>query len=145
MPEDKSFYRTFVENMMNNGYSLKAMLLLINNVNMGQLENPDIESKYVSECGDMLIIRMKLDNTTIAMAKFEYIGCMGLQISASALTELITGLSIEQAEAMRFDDILGYLESMPQGKYECMELALNTLWSGINKYKEKAQNNYLLK
>lgn len=135
MPEDKTFYRDFVRNMTDNGYSIKALLLLINGVNMGQLKEPDIESRYVSDCGDMLIIQMKLAGEIIITARFEYVGCMGLQVSASALTEMITGLSVDQAEKLGLSDILEYLESMPLAKYECMELALNTLWKGIKEYR----------
>ncbi len=116
------------------GYSDKAILLLFLQQNFGKIENPDIIARYQSDCGDLLIIYLKLENEKIISAKFEFVGCIGLQAAASALTELIKGLSLADASKISFDDILDFLESVPESKYECIHLALNTLENGLKPY-----------
>jgi NifU-like protein involved in Fe-S cluster formation len=123
-----------VELLKDIGYSDKAILLLFLQLNFGKMENPDITIRHQSDCGDLLILYLKLDKEKIINAKYEYIGCTGLQVAASALTEIIRGLSLEEASAVSFQDILDYLEGVPQLKYECINLALTTLREGIKPY-----------
>jgi NifU-like protein involved in Fe-S cluster formation len=123
-----------VEVLKNIGYSEKAILLLFLQLNFGTIENPDITARHQSGCSDTLILYLKLDREIIVNAKYEYIGCTGLQVAASALTEIIRGMSLSEASKVSFQDILNYLESIPQLKYECINLALNTLREGINKF-----------
>lgn len=123
-----------VEVLKNIGYSEKAILLLFLQLNFGTIENPDITARHQSGCGDTLILYLKLDREIIVNAKYEYIGCTGLQVAASALTEIIRGMSLSEASKVSFQDILNYLEGIPQLKYECINLALNTLREGINKF-----------
>jgi NifU-like protein involved in Fe-S cluster formation len=123
-----------VEILKDIGYSDKAILLLFLQLNFGTMENPDITAKYQSDCSDTLIIYLKLNEEIIVNAKYEYIGCTGLQVAASALTEIIRGMSLVEASMISFEDILNYLEGVPQLKYECINLALNTLREGIKPY-----------
>lgn len=123
-----------VQALKNMGYSDKAILLLFLNQNFGIIENPDITAKYQSDCGDLLILYIKLENEKIISAKFEYVGCIGLQVAASALTELIKGRTLIKASEICFEDILDFLEYVPPSKHECIELALNTLEEGIKPY-----------
>jgi nitrogen fixation NifU-like protein len=119
------------------GYSEKAVSLILSKPNIGTIDNADICCDYQSDCGDILIIYIALDNELIIDAKYEYIGCMGLCVAASGLTEMIKGLTIEQANLITFNDLLSYLESVPNSKYECLELALNTLRKATKEFSEK--------
>jgi NifU-like protein len=123
-----------VEILKDIGYSDKAILLLFLQLNFGKMKNPDITARYQSGCGDLLILYLKLHKGKIINAKYEYIGCTGLQVAASALTEIIRGMSLIEASAVSFQDILDYLEGVPQLKYECINLALATLNEGIKPY-----------
>jgi NifU-like protein involved in Fe-S cluster formation len=67
---------------------------------------------------------------------YEYIGCAGLQACASALTEIIKQKDIDALLNLEIIDIINYLESIPESKYECAEIARNTLIKAINDYKK---------
>lgn len=119
------------------GYSEKAIFLILSKRNIGSIDNADICCEYQSDCGDILIIYITLNNELIIDAKYEYIGCIGLRVAASGLTEMIKGLTIEQADCITFNDLLSYLDTVPNSKYECLELALNTLKKAIKEFSEK--------
>jgi NifU-like protein involved in Fe-S cluster formation len=112
------------------GYSTKAISILEKQLNFGTMEKPDITARYQSDCGDTLILYLKCEKDTITDAKYEYIGCRGLEAAASALTEIIKGKTIHEAMQISFDDVLLFLEGIPEPKYECIHLALNTLREG---------------
>jgi nitrogen fixation NifU-like protein len=113
--------------LSNAGYSGKAARLLEQQLNHGTVEHPDITAKHQSGCGDMLILYLKLDNRVITDAKYEYVGCRGLEAAASALTEIIKGKTLPEAKKISFEDVLNFLEGIPPSKYECIHLALDTL------------------
>ncbi|HEX3073110.1 MAG TPA: iron-sulfur cluster assembly scaffold protein [Ignavibacteriales bacterium] len=123
-----------IDGLMQIGYSDKAIFLILFRTNFGTIENADICAEYKSECGDMLILYLKVDNEIITNAKFEYVGCVGLQVSASALTEMLHGISLEAAAKIKEQDILDFLENIPVSKYECICLALNTLKKGLDEH-----------
>lgn len=112
------------------GYSAKATLLLSQQRNFGALDNPDIVATHQSDCGDKLIIYLKLANQKISNATYEYVGCRGLQAAASALTEMIKGKTLHEALTIDFEDVLTFLGGIPPSKYECVHLALHTLREG---------------
>jgi NifU-like protein involved in Fe-S cluster formation len=126
--------QTKIEVLRNVGYSKKAIRLLKQQLNFGALEKPDITAKHQSDCGDMLILYLKLDKQTIKDTKYEYVGCRGLESAASALTEMIKGKTLQEASKIGFLDVLTFLEGIPPSKYECIHLALNTLREGTKEF-----------
>jgi NifU-like protein involved in Fe-S cluster formation len=126
--------QTKIEVLRNAGYSKKAIRLLKQQLNFGTLEKPDITAKHQSDCGDMLILYLKLDKQTIKDTKYEYVGCRGLESAASALTEMIKGKTLQEASKIGFLDVLTFLEGIPPSKYECIHLALNTLREGTKEF-----------
>jgi NifU-like protein involved in Fe-S cluster formation len=126
----KKTKRTEANVLRKAGYSKKAVRLLDQRLNFGTMGKPDITAKHQSDCGDMLILYLKLENQKISNATYEYVGCRGLEAAASALTEMIKGKTMQEASKIGFLDVLTFLEVIPPSKYECIHLALNTLREG---------------
>ncbi len=120
--------------MLSMGYSDKALSILDKNLNMGKMPNPSITEQHQGSCGDIMILSLKIDDNIISNAMYEYIGCAGLQACASTITELIKGKTLEQALQFEVDDILTYLGSIPEQKYECAGIARDTLRKAINSW-----------
>ena len=118
------------------GFSLKAISILENNLNMYTMDNPSITEKHQGSCGDILFLSLKINKGYIQGAAYEYIGCAGLQACASALTEMIKGIEMNEATTFEVKDIIDYLEGSPQQKYECAEISRDTLRKAIEKWKE---------
>ena len=118
------------------GFSKKAIDILEQNLNMGIMDNPSITAQHQGTCGDILMLSLQIKDNYIQDAMYEYIGCAGLQACASALTEIVKQKDINTLLNLGVSEIIEYLESIPESKYECAEIARNTLIMAINEYKK---------
>jgi len=79
-------------------YTDKVKDHFLNPRNVGEVENPTDREVGSIACGDALKFSFKLDeNKRIKEAKFKTFGCASAIASSSALTELIKGMSLEEA------------------------------------------------
>ena len=123
--------------MTESGYSNKAIELYVNSVNVGKLEDPTIATTFLGSCGDLIKLYLKInEKNVIEDAKFYYLGCPGSASSASAMTTLLKGKTINQAWKMTGDDILTELGGLPKAKLDCTKLSINTLRKAIAKYEK---------
>ncbi len=122
------------------GYSDKAIELYQNDVNFGVMDNPDANAVFLGSHGDLIRLYIKLDDDTIEEAKFLCYGCPGSIAAMSALTLTIKGLSVSDAKSLTVDDVLRVLGGLPEEKQECAEIAVKTLKKAIAEY-EKPKTN----
>ena len=122
--------------LRNMGFAQKAISILDQNLNIGKMEDASVSEQHQGACGDILFLFLKINQDIISEASFEYIGCAGLQVCASALTEMVRGLNLDQAQQIEATDIIDYLESIPQRKYECAEISRDTLHKAIKAWQQ---------
>ena len=121
------------------GYSQDAINLINDEVNVGEIKDPTVTMKYQSPvCGDIMVIHLKIEENKITNASYNYIGCAGLQACASALTTMVKGKDLEDARKIDVEDIVKFLGSIPDKKYECAETARDTLRKAIDTYQKKS-------
>jgi nitrogen fixation NifU-like protein len=109
------------------GYSDKAIRYYMDKPFMGRLPDPDLTYEYSGNCGDHLILDLKLDGNRIADARFEVDGCPGSVCSAMALADIIRGMSLEKARELEVESPQLYVEGLPETKVHCLRLAVSTL------------------
>ena len=107
--------------------------------NVGKIDNPDGEGTVGSlACGDSLSLTFKLDDEgKIADVKFQTFGCASAIASSSALTELVKGKTLEEAEKITNKDIADYLGGLPPQKLHCSVMGREALEAAIKNYREK--------
>lgn len=101
--------------------------------NHGEIAEPDIShEEYNPLCGDRLVIQLKIEDDQVSDVKFHGEGCAISQASASMLTELVEGKSLDELKALTKDDILDML-GIPIGpvRMKCALLSLKALKAGV--------------
>ncbi|HVN97469.1 MAG TPA: iron-sulfur cluster assembly scaffold protein [Syntrophorhabdaceae bacterium] len=97
--------------------------------NVGEIEDPDGVAQVTSmACGDVLKITLKVDkHARITDARCKVAGCVASIACASALTEMIKGVTLEEAVRITDQDIIDYLGGLPPGKTHAPGMAQETL------------------
>jgi NifU-like protein involved in Fe-S cluster formation len=89
--------------------------------------------------GDTVRLYLKIEEERIVDAKVKVFGCPTAIAAASVLTELIMGRSIDEALALRNEDVSGALGGLPESKLHCSVLAEAVLADAIAQYRGEVQ------
>ena len=118
-------------------YNKKVMEYFLHPVNAGEIENPDgVGEEGSLACGDMLKLTFKLGKDgRIADVKFKTFGCASAIASSSVMTEMVKGLTLEEASKITNKDIVDKLGGLPEQKMHCSVMGMEALQAAIANYR----------
>ena len=87
-------------------------------------------------CGDVMRLEIRVKDGLIADAKFKTFGCGSAIASSSLATEMIKGMTLDQAAEIKNTQIVQEL-NLPPVKIHCSVLAEDAIKAAIEDYKKK--------
>jgi nitrogen fixation NifU-like protein len=117
-------------------YNPKVLDLFRNPKNQGKMEDATIVAVAGNPlCGDMITFYLKINNQhTIEKASFESYGCAANIATSSIVTEMIKGLTLEDAWKVSWKSVTEAVGGLPSVKFHCGILAVGALKRAIRKY-----------
>ncbi|MBE5764939.1 MAG: Fe-S cluster assembly scaffold protein NifU [Clostridiales bacterium] len=119
-------------------YNEKVMEAFKNPKNVGEVENYDgIGVVGNASCGDIMQITIKVENGIITDAKFKTFGCAAAVATSSTATEMVIGMTLEEALTLTNKKVVEVLEGLPPQKIHCSVLAEEAIKKAIEDYYSK--------
>ena len=124
-------------------YSNKVIDHYENPRNVGTFKQENVEADEVGTglvgapaCGDVMRLEIRVKDGVIADARFKTFGCGSAIASSSLATEMIKGMTLDQAAEIKNTQIVQEL-NLPPVKIHCSVLAEDAIKAAIEDYKKK--------
>lgn len=105
--------------------------------NLGDLDEPDaVALVHNPVCGDMLRLVAKSRDGVIVEARFKAYGCAAAIAAGSVASELIHGMTFDDAASIKDEDIRSVLGSLPPMKVHAIVLAREGIQNLVRELRE---------
>jgi nitrogen fixation NifU-like protein len=121
-------------------YSDKVVDHYENPRNVGSFDksDPSVGTGMVGApaCGDVMKLQIKVEDGIITDARFKTYGCGSAIASSSLITEMVKGMSLNAARAIKNSEIAEEL-ALPPVKIHCSILAEDAIKAAVDDYRKK--------
>jgi nitrogen fixation NifU-like protein len=87
-------------------------------------------------CGDVMKLQIRVENGIITDARFKTYGCGSAIASSSLITEMVKGMTLDAASAIKNSDIAQEL-ALPPVKIHCSILAEDAIKAAVADYRQR--------
>ena len=119
-------------------YTEQVMDHFMNPRNMGEMDDASgVGTVGNAKCGDIMRIYIKVENDVITDVKFKTFGCGAAIATSSKATEIVKGMTLEEAEKVTNKMVMEALGGLPPVKVHCSVLAEEALHAAIQDYQDR--------
>ncbi len=124
---------------MSTMYTDKVMDHFMNPRNMGEVENANAVAQVGNPvCGDVMRMTLRIDDDDrITDIKFKTFGCGAAIASSSIMTEIIKGMTIDEALRVTNKAVTDALGGLPAQKRHCSVLAEEGIHNALRAFFEE--------
>jgi len=98
------------------------------------MKSPDAVGKAsINDRPPYFVVYLKVTDGVVVRASFQTFGCGYSIASCSALTEMITGKTIQECISITVDQLIQALDGIPEHKQFCAQLAIDAMRDAISK------------
>ena len=108
------------------------------NVGKMDLSDPNVGTGMVGapSCGDVMKLQIRVEKDIIQDAVFKCYGCGSAIASSSIITEMLKGMTLDDAQEIKNVEVVEQL-NLPPVKIHCSVLAEDSIKAAIKDYKSK--------
>jgi len=123
-------------------YTKEVMDHFMNPRNVGTIKDANgVGETGNPTCGDIMKIYLDVEvengKEIIKDIKFQTFGCGAAVATSSRITEMVKGMTIDEAEKVTNAEVASSLGGLPPIKMHCSNLAANALQAAIKDYRSK--------
>ncbi len=107
-----------------------------------RLQNPDGYGRRTGECGDTVEMFLCIKNDRIQSVSFDTNGCINTNACANTVSHLAEGKTIDEGWEITPDNVIEFIETLPEENYHCAELAVRAFYTALTKYQELQRNSW---
>ncbi|MCB5260387.1 MAG: iron-sulfur cluster assembly scaffold protein [Candidatus Cloacimonetes bacterium] len=118
-------------------YSQKVLDHFMHPHNVGKMEDADVSATEGSpSCGDQVTVYLKVNSESKVIEDISFLsyGCASNIATASIITDLAKGKTLDEAKQISWRDAMEALDGLPPVKVHCSVLAADTLQTAISNY-----------
>ena len=121
-------------------YTEQVMDHFMNPRNMGEMEDASgVGTVGNAKCGDIMRIYIKVEDDVITDVKFKTFGCGAAIATSSKATEIVKGMTLDEALNVTNKMVMDALGGLPPVKVHCSVLAEEALHAAIQDYKDRLE------
>ena len=105
--------------------------------NAGEMESPDGEATTSNPvCGDRMRVMIRVEDGVISEMRWKTRGCPPAIATSSYASEMVRGMTLEEAEALTREAIAEGVGGLPADKVHCSVLAADAIRGAVADYRE---------
>lgn len=116
------------------GFSRKVLEFGLRPRRYGVMSRPDGHARVSSDCGDTIVMFLRLREGKVEEARFTSEGCVPTVASAQAASEMAVGKTVCECLAVNQSSIDAYLDGLPDENRHCAYLAALALHRALRSY-----------
>lgn len=113
------------------GHSSNFIEMALQTDRMERINRPHAYSKKTGDCGDTVEFFLLGSKEKITNIFFMVDGCMNTVACCNTVAKFVQGKSVEDAWSIKPEQVIEFLETLPEDHHHCAELAVGTFYLAL--------------